>query len=144
MKQQKTEVKSFNFRGIITGTSNKVSTEFENDNPRKSIYVKVDQENAKKLVAQGLKQYITKDKEEFFVMKLSEKVGVWVNDEKIEMDTSINSPNFLTNFAVAIACLKGRNKGNDYIRVFGIGLKTLADITILEETNPFATDEIPF
>ena len=144
MKQQKTEVTSFNFRGIITGTSNKVSSDFINDNPRKACYVKVDQENAKNLEEQGLKNYISKDKEEFFILKLSEVIGIWVNNEKIEMNTDISSPNFLTDFAVNIACLKGKAKGNDYFRIFAIGLKTLADITILEELNPFADDEIPF
>lgn len=140
-KKQNNKLEQFTFKGIITGTSNKQSEDFKNDNPRKSCYIKVRPEVEKALIEQGLTKYTSENKEDFFVMKLSEKLTVWIGQESEEMDTSINSENFFTEKEILFACIKGRNKGNDYVRIFAVGVKSPDDIIINEKENPFRNIE---
>lgn len=142
MTKQKRDIQSFTFKGIITGTSNKISEEFKNDNPRKTCYIKVDEENEKILLDQGLTKYTAREeKVDFFIIKFSEIITLWCNKEKTQMDTSTVSPNFFTENEISFACIKGKHKGNEYVRIYALGLNSLDHIIIHEETNPFEDDE---
>lgn len=129
--------KNFIFKGIITTTSNKQSKEFTTDNPRKSAYIKVDEENRDILLKQGLTEYTSeKDKEDFFILKLSENITLWEGKESQSMATDIDTNNFKTK-EVGIACIKGKSKGNDYVRIYALNLQSMEDIELIEQENPF-------
>lgn len=154
-KKQENKVDSFNFKGIITGTSNKLSEEFKNDNPRKTAFIKVDKSTENKLLENGLRMYTSKEGDDFFIIKLSEKVNAWVsgNPNPFEIATHVGTDNFSTEEPIYIACIKGKNKGNNYVRIYALGLATMDDIILVEQENPFGdiegfqptnNDSIPF
>ena len=135
----KKELTQINVKGEITATSNKQSDTFVVSNPRKTAYVKVtDPESKKELEDNGLTEYTSKeDGEKFFIIKLSENVDVWINGENSPLSVSIEDPNFKTTGEVDLALIKGHSKGNDFVRLFAIGLVDQS-IEMVEKTNPFA------
>lgn len=143
-KKQEKKVESFAFKGIITGTSNKLSNEFTNDNPRKTAYIKVDEINKNLLLENGLREYTSKEGDEFFIIKLSESITAWVNGKPLEIATHVGTDNFDTEGEIHIACIKGVNKGNKYVRIYAFGLKSMEDIHLVGKENPFGNDDIAF
>lgn len=132
------KLESFVFKGQITATSNKQSDDFVNENPRKTAYIKVDDINKKILLENGLTEYTSKDdSEDFFIIKLSESVKMWIGEEGQEVNCDINTSNFETQ-EIGIACIKGFSKGNSFVRIYAFNLKELSDIAMVEQKNPFA------
>lgn len=152
-KKQENKLNGFTFKGIITGTSNKVNSEFATDSPRKTAYIKVDEANKKILEDNGLTMYTSKEGDDFFIIKMAESVTIWVNGDSLEIATNVGTDNFNTTVTINIACIKGKNKGNDYVRIYAFGLTLMEDILLVEKENPFAdmvegfqptNDDIPF
>lgn len=139
-QQNNLRPESFTFKGIITGTSNKVSEEFKNDSPRKTAYVKVDATNKKILEDNGLRMYTSKEGDDFFIIKFSERISAWVGKDSVEIATHVGTDNFNTE-EINIACIKGKSKGNNYIRIYALGLESMEDIQVVERENPFANSE---
>lgn len=139
--KQENRINGFTFKGIITGTSNKVNSEFSTDSPRKTAYVKVNEGNKKILELNGLRMYTSKEGDDFFIIKMAESVTAWVNKDPLEIATNVNTDNFNTDKEINIACIKGKNKGNDYVRIYALGLKSIEDIILVEKENPFADIE---
>ena len=82
-------------KAVITTTSNKVGT-FK-DKPKKSLYLNVtDKESLNKLNDLGIREYTSKDGENFHIIKASESITLWVNGEDQELNTDITSKNFTT------------------------------------------------
>ena len=144
-QQNNLRPESFTFKGIITGTSNKVIGEFENEKkPRKTAYVKVDSINKKILEDNGLRMYTSKKGDDFFIIKFSEKISGWVGKDSVEIATHVGTDNFNTD-EINIACIKGKNKGNNYVRIYALGLASMEQIQVVERENPFANSEaVPF
>lgn len=136
---KKQEIEQFIFEGIITGTSNKQSEEMKTDKPRKSCYISVDEENAEILLQNGLTKYTSKeDKKDFFIIKFSEEIKVYAPEGYFNHDTSTSSDNFSTDDKkVKFACIKGKNMGRNYVRIFALQVNEPSDLVINEVQNPF-------
>ena len=140
-------MKTITIKGIITGTSNKQSEDYEGKSPKKSIYLAVDKENQKILEDFGLTMYTSKEKEgepsvDFFICKASTEIKRYNDkneiDERISGVAKEGSANFSSNeFTIELALMEGFNKGNKFYRVYAIKCDDNV-VTENEPVNPFA------
>lgn len=151
---------------IITATSNKVSSEFKQETPTKTIYFHVeDPKKANELEKFGMTQY-TPDTETdpeakpYFIAKATKNVKLYTHAklythedrstfvekpftvDLFNEDTGlpIPNPNLYTDEIVHLAVIKvkgGKGK-NDFYRVNAILLPTLDSLKEVEAANPFA------
>ncbi len=157
-KQTANNFQSVVVPAIITATSNKVSDEFKQETPTKTIYFHVeDLKKAEQLEKFGMTQY-TPDTETdpeakpYFIAKATKTVRLFTDRkthvEKLfsvdlfDEDTglSIPNPNVYTDEIVHLAIIKvkgGKGK-NDFYRVNAILLPTLDTLKEVEAVNPFA------
>ena len=157
-KQTANNFQSVVVPAIITATSNKVSHEFKQETPTKTIYFHVeDPKKAEQLEKFGMTQY-TPDTETdpeakpYFIAKATKTVRLFTDRtthvEKLfsvdlfNEDTGlpIPNPNVYTDEIVHLAIIKvkgGKGK-NDFYRVNAILLPTLDTLKEVEAVNPFA------
>ena len=143
---------------IITATSNKVSNEFKQETPTKTIYFHVeDPKKAEQLEKFGMTQY-TPDTEKdpdakpYFIAKATKTVNLFTGRttyvekpfsvDLFDEDTGlpIPNPNVYTDEIVHLAIIKvkgGKGK-NDFYRVNAILLPALDTLKEAEAVNPFA------
>ena len=143
---------------IITATSNKVSDEFKQETPTKTIYFHVeDPKKAEQLEKFGMTQY-TPDTETdpeakpYFIAKATKTVRLFTDrtthvEKLFSVDIfdeytglPIPNPNVYTDEIVHLAIIKvkgGKGK-NDFYRVNAILLPTLDTLKEVEAVNPFA------
>lgn len=127
--------------GIITTTSNKQSLEFRTENPKKSVYIQADEENAKKLKDFGLREYTSKsDGESFFIVKCVDELKLYFDTENpaVPMNTTINDDNFKTEKPIFMNIVKGENIGNVFYRLSAVLINEANDIIPIQPENPFA------
>ena len=143
---------------IITATSNKVSDEFKQETPTKTIYFHVaDPKKAEQLEKFGMTQY-TPDTETdpeakpYFIAKATKKVKLYTDSKTFaekpfsvdlfDEDTGlpIPNPNVYTDEIVHLAIIKvkGEKGKNGFYRVNAILLPTLDTLKEVEAVNPFA------
>ena len=157
-KQTANNFQSVVVPAIITATSNKVSDEFKQETPTKTIYFHVeDPKKAEQLEKFGMTQY-TPDTETdpeakpYFIAKATKTVRLFTDRtthvEKLfsvdlfDEDTGlpIPNPNVYTDEIVHLAIIKvkgGKGK-NDFYRVNAILLPALDTLKEVEAVNPFA------
>ena len=157
-KQTANNFQTVTVPAIITATSNKVSSEFKQETPTKTIYFHVpDTKKAEQLEKFGMTQY-TPDTETdpeakpYFIAKATKTVRLFTDRtthvEKLfsvdlfDEDTGlpIPNPNVYTDEIVHLAIIKvkgGKGK-NDFYRVNAILLPTLDTLKEVEAVNPFA------
>ena len=127
--------------GIITTTSNKQSLEFRTENPKKSVYIQTDEENAKKLKDFGLREYTSKkDNENFFIVKCVDELKLYFDTENpaISMSTTVQDDNFKTEKPIYMNIIKGENVGNVFYRLSAVLVNNASDIVAIQPENPFA------
>lgn len=130
-------------KGVITSTSNKVSEDYKSENPKKSVYLVLDEKSSKVAKEFGLTEYESKkDKTKFFVVKSSSNVKIIDVEGNIinefSGDVSEKNPNFSSNEKeVKLAIMKSNKSGNDFTRLYAIGVNDILDVTVNEMTNPF-------
>ena len=126
--------------GIISTTSNKQSAEFRAENPQKTAYLLLDQENADKLEKFGVRKYTSKTGEDFYCLKLVEKLKLYFDDSKnaVIADTSVDDPNFKTEKVIKMNVIKGEKTGNTFYRLQALLLNDSSDLVQIEAENPFA------
>lgn len=131
------QIRQTNILGAINTTSNKAG-KFK-DNVRKTLYLNVtDKESLEKLAKLGITEYTSKDGENFFILKASETITLWIDGKDEELDTSLTSNNFETKKDVGIAIISGTSEfGKDYHRVYALKLDDRDDLTIKVKENPF-------
>ena len=143
---------------IITATSNKVSGEFKQETPTKTIYFHVaDPKKAEQLEKFGMTHY-TPDTETdpeakpYFIAKATKTVKLYTDRttfvekpfsvDLFDEDTGlpIANPNVYTDEIVHLAVIKvkGAKGKNDFYRVNAILLPTLDTLKEVEAVNPFA------
>ena len=145
---------------IITATSNKVSSEFKQETPTKTIYFHVpDPKKAEQLEKFGMTQYTPDtetdpDAKPYFIAKATKIVKLYTHEDLLPIvekaftvdifdeDTGlpIANPNVYTDEIVHLAIIKvkgGKGK-NDFYRVNAILLPTLDSLKEVEAVNPFA------
>ncbi len=157
-KQTANNFQTVTVPAIITATSNKVSDEFKQETPTKTIYFHVeDPKKAEQLEKFGMTQY-TPDTETdpeakpYFIAKATKSVKLYTDRTTIvekpfsvdifDEDTGlpISNPNVYTDEIVHLAIIKvkgGKGK-NDFYRVNAILLPTLDTLKEVEAVNPFA------
>lgn len=127
--------------GIISTTSNKQSKEFRVENPQKTAYLELDEVNAKKLEDFGVSKYTSKDGDDFFCLKVVEKLKLYFEDKtnaSVEHDASVNAPNFKTEGKVRMNIIKGEKTGNVFYRLQALLITTQNELVEIEAENPFA------
>ena len=143
---------------IITATSNKVSDEFKQETPTKTIYFHVaDPKKAEQLEKFGMTQYtpdteIDPEAKPYFIAKATKTVKLFTDrttyvDKPFSVDIfdedtglPISNPNVYTDEIVNLAIIKvkgGKGK-NDFYRVNAILLPSLETLKEVEAVNPFA------
>ena len=145
---------------IITATSNKVSSEFKQETPTKTIYFHVeDTKKAEQLEKFGMTQY-TPDTETdpeakpYFIAKATKIVKLFTHVDRVRFveklftvdflneNTGLPSPlpNVYTDEIVhlSIVYVEGGKGKNDFYRVNAILLPTLDSLKEVEPVNPFA------
>ena len=157
-KQTANNFQTVTVPAIITATSNKVSDEFKQETPTKTIYFHVaDPEKAEQLEKFGMTQY-TPDTEEdpeakpYFIAKATKVVKLYTDrstfiEKSFEVDIfdevtgmPVTNPNLYTDEIVHLAVIKvkgGKGK-NDFYRVNAILLPDLDMLKEVEAVNPFA------
>ena len=134
-------MKQLNLVGIITATSNKQSEKFKSENPRKSVYLKLDPKQTELAIAFGLREYGKEDK--FFIVKASESVTEYNKDAVVvkKWDGGTESNNFNSdNQLVSIAIIEGQSDaGNKFYRAFAVQ----GELNEVVPENPFSK-ELPF
>ena len=157
-KKTKDNFQSVVVPAIITATSNKVSDDFKQETPTKTIYFHVeDPKKAEQLEKFGMTQY-TPDTETdpeakpYFIAKATKTVRLFTDRtthvekpfsvDLFDEDTGlpIPNPNVYTDEIVHLAIIKvkgGKGK-NDFYRVNAILLPTLDTLKEVEAVNPFA------
>lgn len=123
-------------KAMITTTSNKTKEHFV---PRKTAFLKVADVDRDRLISFGVPEYRSKDGEPFFCVKLTDSIKLWdKNGNFLEIDTSVNAPNFKTteNVMFNVNIIKGNKNNNDFYRLNAI-LCEEENIETIKETNPF-------
>ena len=157
-KQTANNFQSVVVPAIITATSNKVSSEFKQETPTKTIYFHVeDPEKAVSLEKFGMTQYtpdteIDPEAKPYFIAKATKTVKLFTDrttyvDKPFSVDIfdedtglPISNPNVYTDEIVNLAIIKvkgGKGK-NDFYRVNAILLPSLETLKVAEAVNPFA------
>src|SRR5699024_11432770 len=85
-------------KGQITATSNKVNEDYKTDNPTKTAYVTVTDENISQAMADfGLTEYTSKkDDSKFFIIKLPQQLTYVKGNQMRKMSGDVESPNIKT------------------------------------------------
>src|SRR5699024_9361866 len=85
-------------KGQITATSNKVNEDYKTDNPTKTAYVTVTDDNIRKaMVNFGLTEYTSKqDESSFFIIKLPQQLTLVKGNHMRKMSGDVESPNIKT------------------------------------------------
>lgn len=121
---------------IITTTSNKTK---ENFAPRKTAFLNVAEEDRERLISFGVPEYVSKEGQKFFCVKLTDEVKLWNRKgEYVTIDTTVNAPNFKTteNVMLRMNIVKGNKNHNDFYRLNAIQCEG-DNIETIKETNPF-------
>lgn len=131
---------------VISATSNKVSKDFKQETPTKTVYFNVtDSKKVDELVSLGMTQYTPDDEnaEPYFIAKATKKVKVFINkDEFIERDFSVETPNINTNdeqVYLSVVKVKGEKGKNDFFRINAILVSDYDQIKEVEAQKPFAS-----
>lgn len=159
-KQSASDFQTVAVPAIITATSNKVSSEFKQETPTKTIYFHVeDPKKAEQLEKLGMTQYTPDtetdpDAKPYFIAKATKTVKLYTHEDRsnfvekpfsvdiFDEDTGlpIPNPNVYTDEIVHLAVIKvkgGKGK-NDFYRVNAILLPTIDTLKEVEAVNPFA------
>lgn len=152
---------SINLVGHISATSNKVSKDFKQETPTKTIYiVPKDKKEIEKLEKFGLPLYTPTEKgsESYTIVKSAKTVKHYksVKDETpqkiimtVEDENGKTVPNFYTeeNIILNITKVKAQKGKNDFYRLTAI-LAPVGTILEVEPTNPFSdleeSEDLPF
>ena len=159
-KQTAKKFQTVTVPAIITATSNKVSDEFKQETPTKTIYFHVeDPKKAEQLEKFGLTQYtpdteIDPDAKPYFIAKATKTVKLYTHENRSnfvekpfsvdffdeETGLPISNPNVYTDEIVHLAIIKvkGEKGKNDFYRVNAILLPTLDTLKEVEAAFPFA------
>ena len=127
--------------GIISTTSNKQSKDFKVKKKKKTAYLELDEVNEKKLEAFGVSKYTSKDGDDFFCLKVVEKLKLYFDDKtnvSVEHYAGINAPNFKTTGKVKMNVIKGEKTGNVFYRLQALMITTENELVEIEAENPFA------
>ena len=164
-KQQENTFITIIAKAIITATSNKVSDDFKQDIPTKTIYFTVqDEEKIKQLQDLGMTMYTPKEEEapHYFICKATKFVKMYTNEyyyfEKdfgvttIKEDgTEMKNPNLKTDEPIYLSIVKVKApKGkNDFFRVNAILTDDITKIIEVTQENPFKDlfindEDLPF
>lgn len=162
MKKEQKQFTSINLVGRISATSNKVSEDFKQELPTKTIYiVPKDKKEIEKLEKFGLTLYTPTEKgsESYTIVKSAKTVKHYKNvkDEApkkivmtVEDKDGHTNPNFYTeeNIILNITKVKAQKGKNDFYRLTAI-LAPVGAILEVKDTNPFEDledleDELPF
>lgn len=135
--------------GIISSTSNKNKRKFKSKTePKKSVFIQVDDETAERLTRFGLQEYTSQDGVKFFVVKATETIAVYVNGvHTMNIDgTALPSvPNFhTTGKLVKMAILSLPNEDNPskpYHRLKSLLVSDENEIVFAEMENPFEVED---
>ena len=159
-KQTANNFQTVTVPAIITATSNKVSSEFKQETPTKTIYFHVaDSKKAEQLEKFGMTQYTPDtetdpDAKPYFIAKATKIIKLYTHENRsnfVEKPFSVDlfdeetglpiaNPNVYTDEIVHLAIIKvkgGKGK-NDFYRVNAILLPTLDTLKEVEAVNPFA------
>ena len=159
-KQPANKFQTVTVPAIITATSNKVSSDFKQEIPTKTIYFHVeDPKKAEELEKIGMTQY-TPDTETdpeakpYFIAKAAKNVKLYTREDRSsfvekpftvdifdeETGLPLPNPNVYTDEIVHLAVIKvkGEKGKNDFYRVNAILLPTLDSLKEVEAVNPFA------
>lgn len=164
-KQQENTFTTIITKAIITATSNKVSDDFKQENPTKTIYFTVqDEEKIKQLQDLGMTMY-TPEKEgalNYFICKATKFVKIYTNrDEYFEKDfgvttikedgSEMKNPNLKTDEPIYLSIVKVKApKGkNDFLRVNAILTDDTSKLIEVNQENPFKElfindEDLPF
>lgn len=159
-KQTANNFQTVTVPAIITATSNKVSEEFKQETPTKTIYFHVpDPKKVEELKKIGMTQYTPDtetdpDAKPYFIAKATKTVKLYAREDLSrfvekpftvdlfdeETGLPIPNPNVYTDEIVHLAVIKVKApKGkNDFYRVNAILLPTLDTLKEVEAVNPFA------
>lgn len=162
MTKEQKQFSSINLIGKISATSNKVSEDFKQETPTKTIYIlPKDKKEIEKLEKFGLPLYTSKEKgsESYTIVKSAKTVKHYksVKDEApqkmimtVEDENGNSIPNLYTeeNVIFNITKVKGQKGKNDFYRLTSI-LAPVGTILEVEATNPFrdlevSEDGLPF
>lgn len=133
-------MKNLIIEGIISTTSNKQSSEFKVEKPQKTAYLLLDKENADKLEKFGVRKYTSKTGEDFYCLKIVEKLKVYFDKTKanVTVDAGVDVANFKTEKVIKMNVIKGEKTGNTFYRLQALLLNELEDLVQIEAENPFA------
>lgn len=155
MTKEQKKFTSINLIGKISATSNKVSEDFKQETPTKTIYiVPKDKKEIEKLEKFGLPFYTPKEKgsESHTIVKSAKTVKHYksVKDEDpqkiimtVEDENGQSIPNLYTeeNVILNITKVKAQKGKNDFFRLTAI-LAPVGTILEVEATNPFGDLEV--
>lgn len=139
-------------KGIITATSNKQDGEFKQEVPTKTAYLKVDEENSKKLQDFGMTEYSSKeDGEKFFIVGLvrglmvykPNGIGVKRSDLSLINGEEGENPNYETSEEIGMNIVKGEYRNNDFFKLQALRVESDDVIVEVKPENPFG-DEVAF
>ena len=138
-------MKNINVNVNITATSNKQNSQFKVENPKKSVYIKPENEYEKnKLISFGLTEYTSKEGESFFILKATDKIKCWLNGKVVEeLPTSIEDPNFKFEQGkyLTVNIIQGENMNNKFYRINAIKFD---NDTLLQHAYQPIEEECPF
>lgn len=132
-------------KGQITATSKKQAGDFSQEVPTKTAYIKVDDENSKKLQDFGLTKYTSRENnEDYFILKFPKVLQVFKPNgfsekrpdlSQITVD-GLETNNFSTDI-IQMNIIKGNHKNNDFYRLQAIRINDDNDIKEVQPENPF-------
>lgn len=157
-KKQENEFTTVVVPAIITATSNKVSSDYPQEVPTKTVYFNVpDAKEAEKLEKIGMTQYTPDadadaDAKPYFIAKAVKDVRLYTDKnnyveksfrvEEINEDTGLpqSTVNVFTDEIVHLAIIKvkGGKGRSDFYRVNSILIPDLDMLKEVEQMNPFA------
>lgn len=137
----------------ITATSNKVSKDFVQETPTKTVYFTTkDKKKLQDLQELGLTLYTPEDKSDaYFIVKATKSVKMYKRDNTmIDVDFKVENlnpdtgeiesvPNYYTDTLVYLAITKVKaDKGrSDFYRLTSILVDDFEDLKEVEQRNPF-------
>ncbi len=137
----------------ITATSNKVSKDFLQEVPTKTVYFTTkDKKKLQELQDLGLTLYTPEDKsDDYFIVKATKSVKMYKRDNSmIDVDFKVDNinpdtgeiepvPNYYTDTLVYLAITKVKaDKGrSDFYRLTSILVDEFEDLKEVEQRNPF-------
>lgn len=138
-------MENINVNVTITATSNKQNSQYKIENPKKSVYISPENKKEKqKLIDFGLTEYTSKDGENFFIVKATDKIKCWLNGQVVEeLPTSIEDPNFKFEQGkyLTVNLIQGENMKNKFYRINAIKFD---NDTLLQHAYQPIEEECPF